>query len=192
MSQLEVTEGLLIGITTDRNKLKYPQWQFDLEGAKQLNPLLFKYKDQITAIKDLEYLENGEKETIKSIELSPYATEKECILTFFSSTIKGMVIGDSGIDVAGFQALIDKLCENQEFRKDYDELLQKSISASPKLALKYCGKKPLHIDEVSHIQQDEKGKVTETPLYTSSAPKEKQVCPFVKMGMARKKEVRGS
>ena len=185
------TEGLIIGTQIKKNDLTYPNWQFDLETGKVLNPLLFQYREQITNIKNLEYVdEYGDKISISSINLTPITTEDACTLKFVKGpTGRVMRIGETGLAYLElWQALIDKLCENPDFRKDYNKTLQKAAShPSANFALKYCGEQPLPVDEAFYIQKDESGKVTETQLYTSSVPKEKQVCPFVKMGMAKKK-----
>ena len=182
-------EGLLIGVTLDKDKLTYPNWQFDVEQAKKLNSLFFKYKESISEIKNLDYIDDdGTKRIIDSIKISRFATEQKCNLIFKSSFSRtNMSIGDSGIRVAEFQALIDTLCKNPKFREDYNKLLQESATTSKRLALKYCGKEHLPVNEAIHIQKDEKEKVRETILYTSSLPKEKQECPFLKMRMLRKK-----
>ncbi len=201
LSEGTTGDGLIIGTEVSKKELVYPNWQFDLELAAALNPVLFKYKDQITDIKNLEYLEDGGKKIIPAFTTLGYTRKDNCALRRVERVVNGISLGkklegpgDSGIvNVNIWQAIIDKMCENPDFRKDYNKCLQAAAShPSKNFALKYCGEKPLQIDEVFHIQKDETGKVTETPLYTSSVPKEKQVCPFVKMGMVRKKGARES
>ena len=187
----EAGNWLLIGIEVDKDSITYPDWQFDMELSKELNPLLFKYHDKITAIKNLEYKNTkGEERKITSFSLSRYATKENCLLRCWdgdSSTC--LAIGDNNgtMCVDMFQALIDKLCEDPDFKKEHDKLLQDSIISANRLALKYCGKKTLSIDRASFIQKGEKGTSYEETLYTSSLPKEKQICPFLKMGIAKKK-----
>ncbi len=189
----ETGNGLLIGVKVDKDNITYPDWQFDMELSKELNSLFFKYKDTISQIKDLEYKDQkGQNQIIKSFSLSRFATKENCLFKIsgydgWSSSC--LAIGDDNgiIGVDMWQSLADRMCKNPEFRKDYNKLLQESTTTSKRLALKYCGKDPLAVDEAIHIQKDEKGIVTETPLYTSSLDKEKQVCPFLKMGMDRKK-----
>ena len=190
----EVGEGLLIGLEVDRKKMVYPDWQFDVELSAGLNPLLFKYKDEVTQIKDLKYKdEDGDERTIESISLGRLATEKRCPFCFKTSgcyccySIADGCLG--GVDL--FQAVIDKMCENPDFRREYDELLQKSVSGNKRLAVKYCGKKPLPIDRVSYIRKGKEGDPVEEKLYTSEASKERQVCPFLKLGIANKKKSLG-
>lgn len=190
----EAGEGLLIGVEVDKKKMTYPDWQFDVELASGLSPLLFKYKDEITKIKDLKYKNEDEEErTIESISLGKLATEKKCSFCFKTNgcyccyAIANGYLG--GVDL--FQAVIDKMCENPDFRKEYDELLQKSVSDRKRLAVKYCGDKPLPIDRVSYIRKQKEGDPVETELHTSAVSKEKQVCPFLKMGMAKKKKSLG-
>lgn len=93
-----VSEGLLIGTQIKKNDVTYPNWQFDLELGKVLNPLLFKYKDQIKDIKNLEYVdEYGDKISVLSIEAGKMATTKACTLRFReNSVIHTMRIGETG------------------------------------------------------------------------------------------------
>ncbi len=192
-------EGLIIGTKVKKSEIMYPNWQFDIELAAVLNPLLFKYINQITKIKDLVYLENGEKRIIPQIATVTTTSKEECNLQCIKANGKpgyfldGPHTGGDTYHLNVWQALIDELCKNADFCKDYNRYLQVAATHPTKsFALKYCGKEPLPIDEVSHIQKDAEGNVKETILYTSSVPKEQQVCPFVKIGMTRKKGARES
>lgn len=184
--------GLLIGVTVDKQALTYPNWQFDVEEASALNPLFFKYKELIVSIKNLDYFDKDQKKTIKFIKPTPYATEQRFILHFRTSHgCRSVTIGDCAtLGLAELQALIDKLCENTKFRQDYNHLLQTHITGSKRLALKYCGQKPLPVDKVVHIQKDAQGKIIETPLYSSSGGLKKQNTPFLKMGLINKQDSR--
>ena len=191
LSEGTTGDSLLISVSTHIKKMTYPDWQFDIEGAQLLNPLLFKYKEQIKNLKNLEYLDgDGKQCIIRSISTTNYTTQNNCSFSFrcYPSRFTTQVIGDAGLNVDLFQAVIDKMCEDPNFLKDYNELLQQSAASSEHLALKYCGRSPLPINEAIYIQKDEKGKVIETPLYASSADEKRQPCPFVKMGLVRKKQ----
>ena len=181
-------DGLLIGIEVNKDSLTYPNWQFDLEFSKELSPLLFKYKDKIAQIENLEYkTAKGEKEIIPSISISKRATEENCLLKFsYSTGSTCLAIGDdNGVQAVDiFQALIDKMCKNPEFKQDYDKLLQESISSSQRLALKYTGIEPLIISKADHLEVNADHSVKTTPIFDASKGK-KQICPFLKLELAR-------
>ena len=163
-------ESLLIGCDIAKKDLTYPEWQFDVEVTKELNPLLFKYKDEISAIKDLRYKDaKGKEQVVSSFIVSPFATENECYFVCERGQSSSCLnIGDNGLKgVDMFQALIDKMCQNQDFRNDYNKLLRKCVTGEERIALKYCGKKPLTVNEVIFIQKKEHGKAVEHTIYKS-------------------------
>ena len=187
-------EGLLVGVAVDPSEITYPRWQFDLELSRELNPLFFKYKDQIGQIQNLEYMEDGKKKTISSMRPTFRATEDNCVIQFKENhRLFSLAVGqDNGIrGVNVFQALVDTMCENPEFRQDYDKLLRDSLQKSERLAIKYCGKEALPVAEVSHIQKEAEKPASEEKLFTSSQKKERQVCPFLKMALNRLKNGMG-
>lgn len=188
-------EGLLVGVTAHKNDLHYPTWQFDIETAKVLNALLYRHQGLLSNIKNLEYQYEGkdglEKDIILSVKTTFNSTAEQFKLRFFrENSIGTYSLGCGGIAAVGMQqALIDELCKYPEFKKDYDQLLQEVVSHPTKeLALKYCGKKPLPVDEISHVQADGQGKIVETPVYTSSMPQGKQANSSMQAAMAAKKK----
>lgn len=181
-------EALLIGTTINKNELKYPAWQFDLEIAdyKILNQILYKYKDLAYTIKTLK----TPKQEVSIIPLLRPMSEGEFKLKIkYNNYTETLQIDEfdrtDNLDI--WQALFDKLCEDKEFRQDYNELLQKSTTSNTRTAIKYCGKSPLNVDEISYLKKDTDGNMTETSLYTSSTCKEKQVCPFLQLKFAKEK-----
>ena len=183
-------EALLIGTITDKNKLVYPNWQFDLESAVELNQLLYKYRDLVynTTLKHkngMEIVTFTEKEGATP----EMFTIRKVTKAFGLSVKKSITVGYDGIDnIEIFQELFDKLCENKDFRQNYNELLQKSTTSNTRTAIKYCGKSPLNVDEISYLKKDTDGNMTETLLYTSSTCKEKQICPFLQLKFAKEKD----
>ena len=159
-----------------------------MEFSKELSPLLFKYRDKITQIENLEYTSaKGEKETIPSISISKRATEENCLLKLsYNTGSTCLAIGDdNGVQAVDiFQALIDKMCKNPEFKQDYDKLLQESVSCSQRLALKYTGIEPLAISKADHIEVNTDHSVKKTPIFDVSKGKN-QVCPFLTLGTVK-------
>ena len=191
----KAAEALLIGVCVDKKAVAYPVWQFDLEIAKALNSLFFKYKDQIQSIKNLSYRDaQGELKTIAAIKPTIHMTEKECAFQFKENhRVFSLAVGNDnglrGVDI--FQAIVDTMCRNPIFKKDYDALLLRSITTADRVAVKYCGQKALPVDEVFYIRKDENNIDMEQQVYTSSLEKEKQVCPFLTAALSRRRNARG-
>ncbi|MGN0919656.1 MAG: hypothetical protein ACI4OR_02725 [Alphaproteobacteria bacterium] len=188
----EAAEGVLVGVNIHVKDIGYPTWQFDVEIAKALNPLLFKYKKEIAQIQDLAYTDcTGEHQTISKIRPTHLASAESCVFQFkINRSLTSLAIGNNngiwGVDM--FQAVIDHMCQNPEFKKEYDTLLQEKVKKAEKLAVKYCGQENLPVDEIVYVHKNEQEIDKEQQLYTSSAPKEKQVCPFFIMAKSKRND----
>lgn len=198
-------EGLLVGTNVDIKQISYPIWQFDLENCYILNPLLIKYKDEIINVKNLTYTtKQGKSKTVDFLRTGRYFDTDFCSFRIeeknncFERTVFFTENDTEDLDL--YQALIDKMCKHKDFRQDYNKILIESVldTNGTKLlnflqeagythfndigyGFKYCGKKPLNIDEVFYIKKNGQNIFKETQLYTSSECKEKQICPFLKM-----------
>ncbi len=209
------TKGLIIGTKIKKSEISFPIWQFDLENCYILNPLLIKYQDQIINIKNLQYIpaRHFNKDEIKTVDfvkrgrffeddLCSFVIEEKP--TSFKRTVFFTENETEDLDL--YQALINKMCENNIFKQDFDKILFESALDTNAINLKnflihagytqfndigygfkYCGNKPLRINEIFYIKKDDKGQNITTQIYTSSVCKEKQICPFLNMYFANVK-----
>jgi len=175
-------ETLLVGVKVDRKDIKYPDWQFDLEVSKEINPLLFKYQDRVAEIKGLKCTDaEGKEYVVDMIEKNPYTTKDHCLFTFKAGNLGCTFgFGDGAEKLYVAQAIIDKMCEDKDFRDDYNRLLRASVNGPNRSALKYCGKDALFINEVSYIQKKEHTQPVEHVIYraekASDKPQAQKLC----------------
>jgi hypothetical protein len=179
--------GLLVGVRIPRALIQYPDWQIDYEADECLTPLFAKYHDDILNLKNFPISDGDKTEQYSVSRAMPYVPVGAgycCEPLSFGFELRVKTEGAAGVEQTGrLQGICDALCQrNENFRKDYNQLLQERIALG-KTALKYTGEKPLQISHLSLIQGDQKGKFEETVLYTDQKPKEKQVCPFVTAGL---------
>ena len=198
--------GLLVGTNVYKSAISYPNWQFDLEQCIPLNTVLVKYKDQIVKIKNLQcniVNDFGRIGTdfVDFVKPSKFLCDTYGAFSFkVNSSIFTEDFGHIGVRfVALYQAVIDKMCKNVAFKRDYNKILLETaqdINASKLTNLleplnidcsighigqgfKYCGKKPLRINEIIHVNKDENNLITQTCLHTSSVDTTHQICSFL-------------
>ncbi len=173
--------GILVGVKVDEKELNYPLWQFDYEAVPDLLPLLDQNKDLV-----IHALMNTPFEKIKVFDAKKtdrygrFLIDAEKNGERFQKAISPADPGFTGF-ISLWQKTFDTLCQNPQFKKEYDALLKDS----PLAAKKYTGEDSLPVSYLSYMQPQKDGHLKEIVLYTDSKPKEKQSCPFLKVILAQ-------
>ena len=201
-------EAMIIGITVPKADISYPIWQQDMEVAYGIYDLWKKYGDFINQKgHNLNITFDKKHQTFgwNFKKITDFSYEKEysnfakkyyediCFkgIDETGKSIKKAIWEEPGgaEDSVNFQILTDWLCQNNsDFRKDYDALMQKIITHSQHgFALKYTGTASLPITSAQHVKINEDGSIQKTIVFEAQKGSN-QVCPFLTIGLARKKE----
>ncbi|MBQ4084761.1 MAG: hypothetical protein IJC30_03805 [Alphaproteobacteria bacterium] len=88
--------------------------------------------------------------------------------------------GDRSDHTGISQALSDELyVQSPEYRKIYNEHLQRTVSSGDSYALKYTGQKELPIAEIILVELQKDGSYKETTLFSENPEKKKELCPLI-------------
>ena len=197
---LKNNEAIIIGVSVPKESLSYPVWQQDYEKnsglfdlcvlhaeclknkAHNLNipipeqdrPLGWNF-DKIT---DLSYNEEGKYFLFEGVDKK----EKKWRKRFSDSSFW------DAEDSIKWQILTDWFCQNNpDFKKDYNNLMQKICSDGKISALKYTGTEPLAITKAEYVKVNADGSIKKTPVLNTSKGKN-QVCPFLTLIQTRKEK----
>lgn len=88
--------------------------------------------------------------------------------------------GDQSDHTGISQALSDELYAiSPEYKKTYNDYLQRNVSSGDAYALKYTGKAELPISEVILVELQKDGSYKETTLFSETPEKKKELCPLI-------------
>lgn len=192
--------GLLVHVRVPRSDIRYPAWQFDIEGAYCLEDLWFRHRfflnehaknlalpvcTTVPAWRDCKmitgfsycFLQNepgGPCIVADTIGWDEKPGKKYLPLGRFDATVQDTVKG---------QLLTDYLCRTSpDFLRDYHKLLDNILNVRSGTSLKYTGRIPLPVAGIEHISGNAAGACRTTPVYMAH---QRQVCPFLLSGLAQ-------
>lgn len=191
--------ALLIGVPVNKKDIQYPAWQLDLEATKGLFDLWCQYGDflnkhaQNISIpvhsssrewKDIETITKISYEKIIKKEPNIY----EEFIHFHLKRKDGRETHkimwediDNGADTFKAEAITRYLCENNPlFLNKYNALLEHIAYTGETASLKYTGKQPLKVDNISLLKKEKDETIKEYPLHIEKENPEMTICPLTK------------
>lgn len=198
-------KALLIGVSVNKQSIRYPTWQLDLEATKGLFALwcqhgvfLNRNAQNLNIPVHTSHKEWHDIEATTGLSYEKFIGKTpetyEEFIHFHLRRKDGREAHkiiwediDNGSETFKAEIITTYLCENDPtFLNRYNSFLEHIARTGEKASLKYTGVQPLKVDQIILLKKEKDDILKEYPLYRQKEKPETTLCPFIKKKTADK------